>query len=257
MNTKKGKDNKCFIDRTGEKYPTYQKYVIEIIDCMGSQNNTVQFNDEKGTILYKIAFKEISSGSIKNPHHPSVCGIGYSGIGKYRSSFNSKNTKCYEVWRDMIRRCYDLVKKKTLPTYKTTVVCEEWHNFQNFGAWFENNWKPHMDGWDLDKDLKIKGNKVYSPETCLFVPHRINSLIINCHKVRGDCPIGVNRVGNRFISRGVGENKDKRFGTVVGAFEHYKLHKEIQIKQIADEWRPLIGEEVYEAMYRWQVEITD
>ena len=84
----------------------------------------------------------------------------------------------YRVWMDMIGRCH----VPTHPNYnwygsKDIVVCEEWRNSaQSFIEWaLANGWKR---GLDLDKDTLVKGNKVYSPNTCKFIPHRENMLAV-------------------------------------------------------------------------------
>ena len=76
----------------------------------------------------------------------------------------------------MLIRCYNKKDLEKNPTYKNTTVCIEWCNFQNFAQWFEKN---YIDDWALDKDILVKGNKVYSPETCCFVPREINEVFKN------------------------------------------------------------------------------
>lgn len=97
---------------------------------------------------------------------PSVYGIGFMGEGRYKASINYKTTRQYETWKSMMRRCYSSVSLKARPTYRDCTVCDEWHNFQNFAKWFDNN---YIKGYELDKDIKVNGNKTYSPCTCMFV----------------------------------------------------------------------------------------
>lgn len=113
--------------------------------------------------------------------------------------------------------------------------------------------------WHLDKDIRIKGNKIYSPDTCLFVPARINTLFLSCTRARGKYPIGISMNRGKFVAKICkGDNKvSKSFREVGEAFQFYKLHKEAYIKEVADEWQPLIEEEAYIAMYNWKIEITD
>jgi len=95
-----------WIDRKGEKYITNQGYVIEIIEYITNKNCTIKFNDEKVTILYNIRFDHIKEGSVSNPYHLSVLGIGYLGVGEYSVKDNGVISLCYRVWSDMLRRCY-------------------------------------------------------------------------------------------------------------------------------------------------------
>jgi hypothetical protein len=98
--------------------------------------------------------------------------------------------KCpyYCRWRDMLARCYSEKYQERYPTYKGCTVIDEWLLFSNFKRWME---KQDWEGKDLDKDLLVEGNKVYSPETCVFVPQLVNSFLIDCGAIRGEYPIGV------------------------------------------------------------------
>lgn len=80
----------------------------------------------------------------------------------------------YSRWCDMLKRCYSEKYLKTGGTYKGCFVCEEWKRFSNFKAWMETqDWQNKQ----LDKDLLLKGNKVYSPDTCVFISIEINLFI--------------------------------------------------------------------------------
>lgn len=252
-----------YIDLTGKKFLTNQGYEAEVIECISATNNTIKLNDNRGTILTKISHERLKSGTIKNPYHRSVFGIGYLGEGIFKTKINKKMTKTYYLWVDVLRRSYrsNLIGKN--PTYKDVIVCKEWHNFQNFAQWFEKNYNSEiMQGWHIDKDILIKGNKVYSPETCCFVHRDINNLFIKTDKLRGDSPIGVNfnKSKNKFEAN-ISKNSHKEylgtFDTPEEAFYAYKTAKEKWIKEVADIWKPLIDERVYNAMYNWIVEITD
>ena len=98
----------------------------------------------------------------------------------------------YVIWDNMVQRC------KSHINYTDIVVCEEWLNFSNFTEWMESNYNPEtMQGWHLDKDILVKGNKIYSPKTCCFVPQEINKTFTT--KKRGVC-LGVVSVGKKFRS---------------------------------------------------------
>ena len=64
----------------------------------------------------------------------TVLGIGYVGIGKFS---RKANLSSYKMWYHMLERCYSKSYIETNSTYKDVVVCDEWHNFQNFAKWFE------------------------------------------------------------------------------------------------------------------------
>ena len=254
--SKRGDQNSCFIDRKGERHLTKEGYWVTIIRYIYSKNCDIQFED--GLILYKIEYTKIKNGAIKNPHHLSVYGVGYNGVGKYKTSVDRKRTKEYEKWIGMLERCYDEKSLIKHPTYKDVVVCKEWHNFQVFAQWFEENYK---ENFELDKDILIKGSKVYSSKTCCLVPQEINSLFTKRNKARGKYPIGITINGNEHYRARLSKNGESfdlgTYLTIEEAFQAYKTAKELWIKEVADKWREQITEPCYEAMYAYQVEITD
>lgn len=196
-----------------------------------------------------------------------VYNIGYLGQGKYKSRENGKSTKAYEVWKKMLQRCYDPYYINKYPSYIDCYVCDEWLCFQNFAKWFyKHYYECSGEKMCLDKDILIKGNKIYSPNTCVFVPERINTLFVKCNKTRGEYPIGVNfkKKINKFQARCSvlkdNENKSIYLGvypTVNEAFLAYKQYKENYIKQVADEYKDLIPTKLYDALYKYEVEIND
>lgn len=103
-------------------------------------------------------------------------------------------TREYKIWRDMLERCYCEKTQTKFPTYKGCSVCEEWKIYSNFKKWFHEN---YIDGWELDKDILCIGNKVYSPQTCCFVPREINSLLRQS-SVNGKCGIHKKENGTYF-----------------------------------------------------------
>ena len=242
------------------KWITNEGYEIEIIEYFNYSNCTIQFSNNK-IVKYKVTIQNIQKGKVKNMYHPSVYNAGYIGEGVYKPSINKKDTKVYKHWSSMLQRGYSLALKEKYPTYKDVTVCEEWHNFQNFAKWFEENWKPWMDSkWQLDKDMICKDCKVYSPETCAFIPDEINLLLIKSDMMKGKYPIGVSKHGNKFqvslsingVSNFLGD-----FKTPEEAFQVYKEAKEVWVKEVADKWKDKIDQRVYEAMYNYRVEIND
>lgn len=242
--------------RIGEKYITKEGCEIEITEYFSSHNVTIKFKD--GLEIKNRNYLNIQQGGVKNPNHPSVYSTGYEGVGEY--SFKNNN-KCYNNWREMIRRGYSKKHKDRNPSYSGCCIIKEWHNFQNFAKWHEENWKKHMDStWELDKDILQKGNKTYSPETCCFVPKKINLLFVKNNIRRGELPIGVNKSGKNFNAKIMKNNKEEDLGTFKTpeqAFQAYKTAKEAHIKEVADKWRGQITEPCYEALINYQVEITD
>lgn len=179
-------------------------------------------------------------------------------LGKIR--IGNKIIASYSHWLKMMERCYSLKKLKKYPSYKNCTVCPSWMYFSNFKKWFDKN---YISGYELDKDILIKGNKMYSPLTCCFVPKRINTLFINNKKNRGEYLIGVYHRGKKFQSYLQKCCKKPyyigTFYSEIEAFNSYKIEKEKYIKEIANKYynENKINKIVYDAMYNYKIEISD
>lgn len=243
-------------NRVGEVSKNTYGSVMKIIKYNSSDDMEVQFDNG---IIKKCYYYDFINGRISNPLDKTNYNIGYLGIGEY-----GYKDKSYSSWRRMLQRCYDEKFLLKFPTYIGCSVCEDWHNFQNFARWYDENYYiiPNK-GMELDKDILIKGNKIYSPETCVFVPQDINYLFVKCDRSRGDYPIGVHLHSDKdkFIAQCHNINKKAiyigKYYTTGEAFEAYKHYKEKLIKDIADMYYGLIPEKLYNAMYTYIVEITD
>lgn len=177
---------------------------------------------------------------------------------------NGKPAISYNVWHDMLRRCYCKSFQEKEPTYKGCYVCEEWKLYSNFKQWFVSEKSGYKDGYNLDKDILFKGNKVYSPQTCCFVPREINTLLTNRKKHRGNYPIGVTKSSKTNKFEAAFFNNGKRiylgtYDTPESAFISYKEAKEAHIKEVAEKYYNdgLITQCVYYALLRYKIEITD
>lgn len=247
--------------RIGEKNTNNQGIEMIIINYINSKNILIQFLDEYKAIV-KTQYYDFKKGRVSNPFYKGVCHIGFLGVGKFK--FNNKS-KVAVIWRSMLIRCYDERHRNNNPTYKNCTVCDEWHNFQNFAEWFENNYYDvDNQQMQLDKDILHKGNKVYSPENCVFVPNNINSLFIKCDKTRGQFPLGVSYDKLHGIFRAYCNDNNGGalkylgcFNNIEEAFNIYKLYKETLIKKIANKYKDKIPKNLYDAMYNYIVEITD
>lgn len=128
--------------------------------------------------IKKTTSTSIRNGTVKDPYHPSVYGVGFVGCGDHSPTQKGKASKAYTTWNGMLERCYANLPNRDL-SYKDCVVCNDWHNFQNFADWFFDN---YIDGYHIDKDIARSGSKMYSPETCSFVPPLTNILEANTMK---------------------------------------------------------------------------
>ena len=181
-------------------------------------------------------------------------------IGNY-DGFSKSSGKCKQIWENILTRCYGEGEQRRHPTYCGCSVCEEWMTFSNFEKWFNENYR---EGYEIEKDIIVKGNRVYSPETCCFVPRRINILLTNRRRFRGALPIGVtlSESGMRYRASYDRDGKSTLigyYGSSEEAFYAYKKAKECYIKEVAQEYfeKGLITERVRDALFCYEVEISD
>ena len=252
--------------RLGEEKLNNQGSLMKIIEYINSNNIIVEFQDEYKAKINTF-YRSFTSGEIKNPYYPSVYNVGMIGV-KYPSKANGKEIKEYKVWKNILDRCFNEVEKIKYPTYKDAICCEEWLLYENFYEWLhlQPNFDKWLNGerWAIDKDILIKGNKLYSPKTCCLVPQNVNSLFLKRKARRGKSPIGVYERNGLFevYCSNPFTYKQEYFGkysTEIKAFDKYKNKKEYFIKKMAEiEYaKSNITKECYDAMINYQVEITD
>ena len=109
----------------------------------------------------------------------TVHGVGVNEKGRFTSNFpgTNKMTKAYCRWKDMLGRCYSTKEQLIRPSYIGTTVCEDFLYFQKFAEWHENQIGSNIPGWQMDKDILVFNNKIYSKETTVFIPEIINKTI--------------------------------------------------------------------------------
>lgn len=252
--------------KDGYIFTSNQGDIVKVIDVIDSRKILVEFQDEEKYQKY-IAHKEVKNGSVFNPYHKNVYGVGYLGM-EIPIITDKLYNKCYTSWHGMIERSFSEKFKTRQPVYKDCTSCKEWENYANFKKWFDENYY-EIDGktMNLDKDILVKGNKIYSPDTCVFVPTEINALFTKTNKFRGEFPIGVyyKKKLKKYIAQcsEIQSNGKKAqthigvFNTPEEAFYAYKEYKEKVIKKVADEYKEVIPNKLYEALYKWEVDIND
>ena len=232
---------------------------FKILKYVDARNVEIQFFN---TGYHKVAeMKEVRNGNIKDPYLPSVCGVGIVGT-KYPTVINGVKTKEYVLWCRMLQRCYSDEFKKKRPTYEGCEASENFKSYEHFYEWC-NSQVGFKDGFHLDKDLLVKGNKVYSENTCIFIPKEINSLLTKCDASRGGHLIGVYwcNTNNAFVAK-VRRNKGKQehlglFKTEIEAFKAYKQAKESFIKEQSNKWKGKIDIRAYNALMNYEVSTDD
>ena len=247
--------NKLHENRIGETHTTNNGEKLTILKYRGNFRYLIKFEDN--TEINGVRYDHIKNGEVKNPNTPIVYGIGYSSIGKYSQK---EHRSAYRKWQGMLERCYSEKYQIKRPTYIGCSVSEDWFNFQVFANWFYDETNGYKEGYQLDKDILKKGNKIYSPETCCFVPQEINTLLVKNDSKRGNLLIGVRKNGNGFQAR-LNINGDTKiigtYSTQEQAFLVYKEEKESYIKYLADKIKDNISPKVYNALINYIVEITD
>ena len=174
----------------------------------------------------------------------------------------------YNLKHNMKTRCYNANYHKTRPDYEGCSICDEWlEDKKSFYEWVDHNyyWIKGEPSVELDKDILVPGNKVYSPDTCIFVPKRINDLFVHIHgRKKNGLPVGViysEKTGKyKACIRKSYDNKDgKKKNTCLGhydtpqeAYEVYKHHKTAEIVYIADKYKDVIPDKLYQAMINWE-----
>lgn len=206
--------------------------------------------------------QNIRNGKVKDPYVPSVYGVGIVGT-KYLAYEYGVVTKEYTLWNSMLMRCYGNTHKKKRQTYIGCEVSDNFKSYEYFYEWCHNQIGFGNKDWQLDKDLLIKGNKVYSENTCVFIPAEINTLLVKSDKIRGEYLIGVcwNKTNKAFKAQ-VSKSKGKQehlgyFNTELEAFNAYKQAKESFIKEQANKWKGKIDDRAYNALIDYEVNIDD
>lgn len=240
----------------GERYVNNDGLWFTLLEYKWNRYWTVKF-DITGTIV-DSKMGNILKGHVMDYNYPSFFGVGYIGRKYGTGDCNIRKEVAFSYWHGMLLRCYCKNVHKKEPSYANCSVCKEWHNYLNFKEWF--NKQNVTDDFCLDKDVLYKGNKVYSPNTCCFVPRCINSLFTKREMDRGSLPIGVQRGNGKYKAVFTKYGKCTyigTFNTAEEAFLAYKKAKEAYIKEVANKWKDKIAQNVYEAMMKYEVEITD
>lgn len=188
-----------------------------------------------------------------------VRGVGVND-GKYPSKVKGKRVKEYVLWHGILRRCYDPKYHERHPSYLGCSVSENFKNYSYFYEWCQTQIGFDQENYHLDKDLILKGNKVYSEKTCLFLPQELNKLLTTSRGLRGSFPIGISDHKGKFLVQCNTASTNRYLGcfnTVEEAFNAYKQAKETYIKTQAEEWKALIDPRAFAALMAYEVSISD
>lgn len=233
---------------------------VIVLKYESSKNVLVRFVGTGYTTT--VSAGNLVSGRVKDQFYPTVCGVGFLG-GKFTKQ-DFKETS-YVCWSSMLYRVFHTRTKENRPTYQDCSVSDRFKCFADFKFWcvgqvgydsYDDKGRPFA----LDKDILVKGNKIYSADTCCFVPREINSLFNTHGNASGDCSLGVCKKGSKFQSS-ISKYGERvflgSFLTEQEAFQAYKTSKERYIKDVANKWKDQIDIRVYEALMNWEVGVDD
>ena len=232
---------------------------VEVTEYIDSHNITVKFLNTgaiKNTTASALTTGILKDSEVHDTHKYGVMDIPKS-VGR-----GGRCDPLYHKWNGMMQRCYNPKNKTNNPTYEACTSSETFRYFSKFKSWYYSQIGCEQEDWHLDKDILIKGNKVYSEDTCCIVPPEINCTLLNNKSARGSFPQGViyNWTKTRYrarIQRGGKWESLGTYDTPEEAFYAYKPVKEAHIKSLAEKWKDQIDPRVYEALMNWTIEITD
>lgn len=232
---------------SGQTFTTTEGGTVTVIDVVNSSNITVKHNDQNGHVAMS-SLGHLNEGTLKNPYHRSIYGVGYLGVGAFQSRTHGDVVDAYSAWTAMMQRCYDPAFHLKQPSYLGCIVNEDWHNYQVFATWYINH-PGYGKGYHLDKDILYPGNKIYSSTTCTMVPKVINELFcnFNIRSVDRELPTGIYRSGNKYQAKSP-RTYLGTYATVDDAHQAYLTDKRGHILAIAEQYKTTIDPRVYLAI---------
>lgn len=191
----------------GKEFTNKPGHRCFIIDYKDAHSVMVMYYDTMS--VSTMEYSNLQKGSFVDRFKPSLYGVGYIG----KTGRTVCNKQAYAACNHILRRCYSKEFQEVQPYYKGCSVDPRWHSFAVFEEWFmQQEQRLFREGydvgrrWSIDKDILVRGNKVYSPETCCFVPNEINSAVTKPKR----------RETHKHLPEGVGLIKARTLGSKVG-----------------------------------------
>lgn len=237
-------------ERIGQRFthPLHGDYVI--VNYKNSSDVTVQF--DKTGYKTNIIYASCLVNEVKDPLTPTVFGIGFLGIGRVKTT-GGVGRRLSGVWTQMLTRCY-AEDSDHYPYYggDGVTVCEEWHNFQNFAEWYlgQFNFNP---AFQVDKDLRVAGSRVYSPDTSSLVPSQVNSVLARCGGLVGtdNHMLGIQYIDRLkkyrvYVGDGCGGGQYRGLcETLEAAQKLYCRIKNERVREVAEKYKEVLHPQVY------------
>lgn len=249
----------------GKTFKTKSYGDVIVLEYVDSSKILIQFLESGGKNF--VSSGNLRKGLVRDFMARTIYGVGYFGEGKYICRVKGRTAKSdghragcmikeYASWESMMKRVYGNLTEQEFRIYHDVTVCEEWHNYQNYAEWCQNQAGFGLDGYHLDKDILVRGNRVYSPSSCCFVPAHINSAVTGMKHTNTTGFTGVSSVDYGFSSEITMNGTSVHLGTfstAEKAFKVYKSIKEAYVRSLAEVYKDGISSDAYEALTKWEV----
>lgn len=241
----------CWHENDNKK-DNYYKHLYPVNDL---QYGAIQrLYDENGTVTEAEIMDIVNAVEYKSDNwNPWYFRKSYEGVGYIGTDDVDYNSDAYIRWKNMIQRCYSSKVHTYKPYYEDKSVCEEWQNYQNFKIWYDEHIIPGVKV-DLDKDLLCKDSNVYSPETCVFITHYLNTVFEDRGITR---LITETKAGFKVTMMILNKKQDVGiYQTREEACEAFVKYKENYIEKLAERCKGKVQDYVYDAMKNWKIDVA-
>lgn len=241
---------------TGTRFKTNNYGFCEVVEYVSNRKVVVRFDSGYVTTS---EMGQLRRGDVKDKSLPNIRGVAYNDY-PHPVKIDHQHIPEYVLWRNVIERSFFNLTN----AYKNVEMCDDWLHFSKFKRDITSmpNFNEFLnEGWHLDKDILVKGSKLYSPETCCFVPKELNSSFVGL-KNRTKLPLGVKycKKTKKYVSQILLNGEKKGLGyfkNPADAFYVYKTRKEAWLKDLAEKWKGKIDDKVYFAIKNYEVCIDD
>lgn len=140
-----------------------------------------------------VRIDHAKDGIVVDYYQPNICNVACRGYAV--TQINGVRLKEYEIWHNIIYRCYDH-NNTSYDRYggKGVKTCKRWLCYEYFyndlpsipgyELWKNNPENYHLDKDSLQQNIPIN-NRIYSPETCKFITRLENSLLVDKSPLSG------------------------------------------------------------------------
>lgn len=169
-------------DMTGKKFVSKKSGEYIVLDRTVVKNKNQQYRVQftATNFITEASKPNIKNGYVLDPYSKNICDRGFLGQISEKPPYY---TSAYNMWRNMMIRCYD-PSNPQYHIYGGNNVCVDtyWHCFANFLADlptipYFNSWKGNPSEYNLDKDYF--GSECYSRDTCIFLTKLHNKELSN------------------------------------------------------------------------------